>query len=871
MFDDNGTPYIVDFGIAKLMSSNTGLTGTGMTVGTPNFMPPEQWRGDPVTPSADQYALAVIVYNILTGKLPFEGDTPFVLMHKHLNEYPTPPHQRRIDLPPNLTPILLRAMAKNPQDRFVNCSEFANALSSVASGNIGMMTNPYNPPMPSTTPPNMAYQTPPPPYQTPPPTPYGAYPLPAPKKQNNALIGVLVGIMLLAIIGVLVVVMGQGGDNSSASTTTTATSAGVVILPTDTAPPVVTSDEILSPTAEPTTSPIPTETHLLTNTDAPTNTDMPTWTPIPTSTSEPTAIPTDTPAPTVDVLAVVARLDATSTAENALKLTATALSWTDTPTPDISATINAIMAERTATQSAIIDQTATQLVINKQTEIALSWTPTPSATMTLRPTSTPRPTDTTALPPLVASFVANLIDAQTVYVEATVSGGTGDYIYTWDFGDGTIAEDADSSIYHTYGFAGTYTITLTVGDGRDYQFAQTSITLDPPTPTLARETNFDGVNLTFAVPDYVADSLGDIIDQFTQETGVTVELTGYSDYITVIQTMAAAGALPDVFWMAGEYVDNWANSGILLPMTGIIEDESDFYYTVLESARVGNDYYCIPRDFSTLALLYNPAWFDELGLEYPTHDWTWDDLLNHVYIFYEAMGESSGFYIDNYFAWWLPYIYQAGGRVYDIDNGIMSFDSPEVRDALQFLINLRSASSTINEMPDSWSGGLFGENRVAMVVNGSWMLSIMSSYPDIQMRAVQLPSGLTEGSISFNTCYGVSSITQYPEASVLFANFLARPDIQSQLISSSAIPSRISVAEDYVHYWLNYADQFGFVLSRDTIETFIIAAYDAVPYKLPYVTSFPSFDIENILMAAFNGEISAEEAQDMMQDVVQSK
>jgi len=764
----------------------------------------------------------------------------------------------------------LRAMAKNPQERFVNCSEFANALSSVASGNIGMMTNPYNPPMPSKTPPNMAYQTPPPPYQTPPPTPYGAYPPPAPKKQNNALIGVLVGVALFVVIGVLVVIMGQGGGDSSANMTTTATSASVVLLPTDTAPPAITEDDILSPTAEPTTSPIPTETHLPTNTDAPTNTDMPTWTPIPTSTSEPTAIPTDTPAPTVDVLAVVAQIDATSTAENALKLTATALSWTDTPTPDISATINAIMAERTATQSAINDQTATQLVINKQTEIALSWTPTPSATMTLRPTSTPRPTDT-ALPPLVASFVANLIDAQTVYVEATVSGGTGDYIYTWDFGDGTIAEDADSFIYHTYGFAGTYTITLTVGDGRDYQFTQTSITLDPLTPTLAHETNFDGVNLTFAVPDYVADSLGDILDQFTQETGITVELTGYSDYPTTIQTMWAAGILPDVFWMAGEYVDTFANNGALFPLTGLIDDESDFYYTTLESARVGNDYYCIPRDFSTLALLYNPAWFDELGFAYPNHDLPWDDFISYVYGFYEAKGEPTGLYIDNYFAWWLPYIYQAGGRVYDIDNGIMSFDSPEVLDAIVFLIELRNASSTVNEMPDSWSGGLFGENRVAMVVNGSWMLSIMSSYPDVEMRAVQLPSRVAEGSVSFNTCYGVSYNTSYPEVSIVLANFLARPDIQSQLISSSAIPSRMSIAEDYIQYWLNYADEYGFTLERETIEAFIIAAYDAVPYKLPYVTSFPSFDIENILMAAFNGEISAEEAQDMMQDVVQSK
>ncbi|HRF95102.1 MAG TPA: serine/threonine-protein kinase, partial [Aggregatilineales bacterium] len=134
MFDETGRPYLVDFGIAKLLSANSGLTGTGVAMGTPNFMPPEQWRSDPVTPATDQYALGVIVYNILTGKLPFEGDTPFALMHKHLHEYPTPPHQQRAELPEKVSPILMRAMAKDPHERYATCTDFADALVSAESG-----------------------------------------------------------------------------------------------------------------------------------------------------------------------------------------------------------------------------------------------------------------------------------------------------------------------------------------------------------------------------------------------------------------------------------------------------------------------------------------------------------------------------------------------------------------------------------------------------------------------------------------------------------------------------------------------------------------------------------------------------------------
>src|SRR5690606_30629675 len=74
MFDDAGSPYLMDFGIAKLLNT-TNLTGTGMTVGTPNFMPPEQWRNDEITPAVDQYAFSVLLYAMLTRRMPFEADT----------------------------------------------------------------------------------------------------------------------------------------------------------------------------------------------------------------------------------------------------------------------------------------------------------------------------------------------------------------------------------------------------------------------------------------------------------------------------------------------------------------------------------------------------------------------------------------------------------------------------------------------------------------------------------------------------------------------------------------------------------------------------------------------------------------------------
>ena len=128
MFDNQGSPFLVDFGIAKMVGSTTELTGTGITMGTPAYMPPEQWRGESVTPVTDQYALGVMTYTMVTGRLPFEATTPYALMHKHLTEEPTSPRIWRSELPEGIKLVLDQAMAKAPSDRFPTTGAFAGAF-----------------------------------------------------------------------------------------------------------------------------------------------------------------------------------------------------------------------------------------------------------------------------------------------------------------------------------------------------------------------------------------------------------------------------------------------------------------------------------------------------------------------------------------------------------------------------------------------------------------------------------------------------------------------------------------------------------------------------------------------------------------------
>jgi serine/threonine-protein kinase len=130
MIDHRGIVRLMDFGIAKQfgVESATSATATGMVVGTPEYMSPEQARGEKVDFRSDIYALGVVVYEIFAGELPFRAETPLAVLFKHIQEPPPldgPAAQR---IPKAVRPVLARALAKNPRDRFPTAQALAAAV-----------------------------------------------------------------------------------------------------------------------------------------------------------------------------------------------------------------------------------------------------------------------------------------------------------------------------------------------------------------------------------------------------------------------------------------------------------------------------------------------------------------------------------------------------------------------------------------------------------------------------------------------------------------------------------------------------------------------------------------------------------------------
>ena len=133
MLDEDGNARIMDFGIARSLSGR-GITGAGVMIGTPEYMSPEQVEGKDIDQRSDLYSLGVILYEMVTGRLPFTGDTPLSIAHKHKYEAPEDPKKLNTQLPDDLARVILRCLEKDKAKRYQTAEELRTDLEKVEQG-----------------------------------------------------------------------------------------------------------------------------------------------------------------------------------------------------------------------------------------------------------------------------------------------------------------------------------------------------------------------------------------------------------------------------------------------------------------------------------------------------------------------------------------------------------------------------------------------------------------------------------------------------------------------------------------------------------------------------------------------------------------
>jgi serine/threonine protein kinase len=129
LLDESGNCILMDFGIAKIIEGSMEFTRTGGILGTPVYMSPEQGSGQKIDHKTDIYALGVILYEMATGRPPFEADTPVAIIFKHVHDPLPPPSSLNPDIPEEFERVILKSLAKQPQDRYATAREMVDALS----------------------------------------------------------------------------------------------------------------------------------------------------------------------------------------------------------------------------------------------------------------------------------------------------------------------------------------------------------------------------------------------------------------------------------------------------------------------------------------------------------------------------------------------------------------------------------------------------------------------------------------------------------------------------------------------------------------------------------------------------------------------
>jgi serine/threonine-protein kinase len=272
LLTSDGRPLLTDFGIAKALHEATHLTRTGTSIGTPDYMSPEQLQGQPVDGRTDIYALGIVLFEMLAGWSPFTAPTAMATLYKQMNEPPPPLRQVNVTIPEWLEEVVNKALAKKPEERYQRGSDLADAL---RQGQTPV-------PVPTGAPPRQ--MTPVPAAAAP---PAATVRQPTEKRRRKSSVPILVGligVVLLALVvgGGYLLLGGTGGGTATDPPPT-------VVVVVDTPEPT----ETLAPTSEPTLPPTSAPT---TELDTPTPVVMViTATPLPTSLSTPTPLPTDQP------------------------------------------------------------------------------------------------------------------------------------------------------------------------------------------------------------------------------------------------------------------------------------------------------------------------------------------------------------------------------------------------------------------------------------------------------------------------------------------------------------------------------------------------------------------------------------------------
>jgi multiple sugar transport system substrate-binding protein len=292
---------------------------------------------------------------------------------------------------------------------------------------------------------------------------------------------------------------------------------------------------------------------------------------------------------------------------------------------------------------------------------------------------------------------------------------------------------------------------------------------------------------------------------------VQLEPVGSGDYYARILTQIAAGDPPDLLQIGDDAVPMFVDRGAFLPLDDFIASEqypldtAIYLPGVMEPGKWNGAQYLLPKDFSPMAIYYNKQLFDAAGVPYPQEGWTWDDLLATAQqlTLTDASGNVTQWGIQLPGPWTTGFEYwvaAAGGSLISEDgaNFVGYMDAPEVQAAVQFYADLYNEYKVAPPPADmnAFGGGNseFDSGKAAMRLFGRWPQAGMKENPNIDLGVAPLPAGAERAGVLFWGGFGISSLSENPEAAWRFLRFYTGVE-GAEVWKDWALPTVKSVAD----------------------------------------------------------------------------
>jgi multiple sugar transport system substrate-binding protein len=288
---------------------------------------------------------------------------------------------------------------------------------------------------------------------------------------------------------------------------------------------------------------------------------------------------------------------------------------------------------------------------------------------------------------------------------------------------------------------------------------------------------------------------------WSEDSGVEASVQVANDLPQQLSQGFAAGSPPDLFYLASEALAGYAGNGSVIAYGDMLENKDDFYPSLVQNFTVDDQFYCAPKDFSTLQLIINTRLWEEAGLTEDDVPTTWDELADVAATL--TTDGVTGLAFGAEYQRLGAFMAQAGGQLVSDDGTEAVANSPENVEALTYVQEQMDAGSfayaTI-DLGSGWGGEAFGTEKTAMTIEGNWITGAMSNdYPDVEYLVAELPAGPAgKGTMQFTNCWGMAADSPNQQAALELVEYLT--SAEQQLAFSAAfgpMPSVQSAADQW--------------------------------------------------------------------------